>query len=129
MKCEIQDFMLIIVSYYQTKIPEVVYVFKKYIFQFNLGPVIMALADSRTHLEESENGTLYGTRTERVAVQGADGEWIAGIRKIEMALITLPNGAARIITRTQEAVGIVSNLSIHLIIRQTHQFILSIKCI
>ena len=68
----------------------------------------MALAGARTQLEESVNGTLYGVHTETVAVQGDNGELIAGVRQIAFAAKRLPNGALHLFTRTQEAVGVVS---------------------
>ena len=69
----------------------------------------MALADSRTYLQESQSGTLYGVHRERVAVQGSNGEWVAGIRQTEIAAVPHPDGAVRLVTRTWEAIGIVSS--------------------
>ena len=77
----------------------------------------MALADSRTYLEESQGGTLYRVHRERIAVQGSNGEWVAGIRQPDMAVpqpygepaVPQPYGAVRLVTRTWEAIGIVSS--------------------
>ena len=68
----------------------------------------MALASSRTQFEQSDNGTVYALHTETVAVQGDNGELVAGVRQIAIAAKRLPNGALQLFTRTQEAVGVVS---------------------